>query len=202
MKRLCLILLCVSGCLMDTGCTLAIQSPADALKLSNPAIKAKKTVWGASVEIPTDFSGHGVLDYNPDTGVIHADVTVDSRASSVIDAEAARGVALMPAYDKYADNQTQANMASIAAQQAVWQHGFETIGSVGGAFLARPKGSSQSGPGGLLGTVVPMLSGAGIGIKDVVKAMAAMTGSDPGGASDVVPPSGTAPSPGAPPLHP
>ncbi len=71
------------------------------------------------------------------------------------------------------DNQTKLNLASIQAQQAVWEKGFETVGSVGGAFLARPAGASAAGPLGLLETVVPLLTQAGIKPQDVIRAMPA-----------------------------
>ena len=164
-----LLAMAVSGCLH--GCTTTLESPAKALGFSNPTMKVWKNWLGAGAEIPTDITGKAKVDYNAETKSFAGEGEFSSSASSVDLAQAKRAEVALPLAMKNADNQTAINLASIQAQQAVWQSGFETIGSVGGAFLARPAGSSASGPSGLLASVIPILAGAGIKPDDVIKAL-------------------------------
>ena len=156
---------------MPAGCTTTLESPSKALAFSNPRVKVWKNWFGAGAEIPTDATGRCKVNYDQPTGSFSGEGEFMTSASSVIKEEAARGQVALPLAMKNSDNQTQLNLASIQAQQAVWEKGFETIGTVGGAFLARPTGSSASGPGGLLSSVIPILTGAGIKPADVIKAM-------------------------------
>lgn len=163
----------IGGCLV--GCTATLESPAKALGFSNPKVKVWKNIVGAGAEIPTDATGKCSVEYDAVTGSFKGDGEFQTSASGVIAAEAERAKVALPLAMKNSDNQTQLNLASIQAQQAVWEKGFETIGSVGGAFLARPAGAAATGPAGLLATVLPMLTDAGIKPADVIKAITSPT---------------------------
>lgn len=174
-RLLCLPILFVSGCLLNTGCTASLESPAKALGYSNPKVKVWRNCFGAGAEIPTDAQGKVGVKYDAVTGSFEGSGEFSTSASGVVNAEAERSKVALPLAMQTVDNQTKINMASIAAQQAVWDKGFETIGSVGGAFLARPVGSSANGPAGILNAVVPILTQAGIQPQDLVRAMTGAT---------------------------
>lgn len=77
-----------AGCLTTQGgCSMNASALAG---FSNPAVRMTKGVFGASAEIGTDFTGHGELHYDPDTGQIDVVVDVNSQVSPVVTAEGVR----------------------------------------------------------------------------------------------------------------
>lgn len=87
MRRLIFVCTLAVGMCLNAGCLV------DAGKLagfSNPKLIVKKTMTGFYAEAGSDFNGHLIADFDPETNKFHIDGTVSSNVSGVVTAEGER----------------------------------------------------------------------------------------------------------------
>lgn len=72
----------IPGCLMDSAGRFA--------GFTQPSFSASHGIFGTSVRASSDFAGNLVVDYDPETGELHAEAEVSSDASKVVSAEGER----------------------------------------------------------------------------------------------------------------
>lgn len=144
-------LLFLTGCLVDAGKLAGF---------SNPKLIVKKTITGFYAEAGSDFNGHLVADYDPETNRFHIDGTVSSNVSGVVTAEGERADHLIEL--------RKAEMNYLVESQRLVGENVKAVGQMlalaavgGGEAVAKMvdaaapilKGSTVTLPGGLGATL-------------------------------------------------
>lgn len=136
-----------TGCLVDAGKLAGF---------SNPKLIVKKTMTGFYAEAGSDFNGHLIADYDPETNKFHIDGTVSSNVSGVVTAEGERADHLIEL--------RKAEMNYLVESQRLVGENVKAVGQMlalaavgGGEAVAKMvdaaapilKGSTVTLPGGL-----------------------------------------------------